>query len=101
MTLAFDNSKIDIPPVPGPEEPENTSGYILPVKRVSKDGGDYIVHCPHCMSIISLQGEDLSEIRGEQFQHKKREYLGPRGMRTSGCDGWLEVTQNAKFVREL
>lgn len=101
MTLAHDDSKIEIPPVPGPEEPEDTSGYILPVKLVSKDGGDYCVKCPHCQSIIGIQGEDMSEIRGEQFQHKKREFQGPRGMKTMGCDGWLEVTRNAKFVREL
>lgn len=102
MTLAFDNSKIDVPPVPGPkEQEEDTSGYILPVKLVSKDGGDYCVKCPHCQSIIGIQGDDMSEIRGEQFQHKKREWQGAHGMKSSGCDGWLEVTENAKFVKEL
>lgn len=100
MPLTHDNAKIDIPPVPVPEV-EDTAGYILPVKRVSKDGGDYCVKCPHCGEIIGIQGDDMSEIRGEQFQHKKREYPGPRGMKTSGCDGWLEVTQNAVFVKEL
>lgn len=101
MTLAHDDSKIETPPVPGPEPKEDTTGYILPVKRVSKDGGDYCVKCPHCQEIIGIQGEDLSEIRGEQFQHKKREYQGRYEMKTTGCDGWLEVAQTAKFVREL
>ena len=52
------------------------------------DGGDYIVRCPHCSQVIGLAGDDLSEIRGEQFQHKQ-------------CGGWLEVSRNARFVREL
>lgn len=78
-----------------------TTDQILNVDRVSKDGGDYCVKCPHCGQIIGIEGEDLSEIRGEQYQHKKREYPGPSGTRTVGCDGWFEVSFNANFVREL
>jgi hypothetical protein len=98
MPLTSD-TKVDIPPIPVPKE--DTTGYILTVKRVSKDGGDYVVKCPHCGEIIGVQGDDLSEVRGEQYQHKKREYQGPRGMKTVGCDGWLEVSHNAVFVKEL
>lgn len=77
------------------------SDLILTVCKVSKDGGDYVVQCPHCKAIIGVQGQDLSEIRGEQFQHRRREFEGPRGMRSVGCDGWLEVSHDAVFVREL
>lgn len=58
---------------------------ILTVNRVSKDGGEYIVKCPHCDRIIGIEGDDLSEIRGEQYHHRK-------------CDGWLQVGFNAKKV---
>ena len=74
---------------------------IKPVHCVSKDGGDYCVKCPHCGDIIGIDGADLSEIRGEQYHHKKREWQGPNGKRFNGCDGWLEVSDNAVFVKEL
>lgn len=63
------------------------SDEILTVRTVSKDGGDYIVRCPHCKEIIGIQGDDMSEIRGEQYQCR--------------CGGWLEVGRNAVFFKEL
>ena len=85
----------------GGTDEDQLENAILPVKRVTKDGGDYAVKCPHCGDIIGVEGDDLSEIRGEQFQHKKRHWQGPYGPKSSGCDGWLEVTHNAVFVSEL
>lgn len=67
---------------------QTATDEIKPVHRVSKDGGDYVVHCPHCGQIIGIAGADLSEIRGEQYQHRR-------------CGGWLQVVYNARFVREL
>lgn len=61
---------------------------ILTVHKVTKDGGDYTVRCPHCKALIGLEGDDLSEVRGEQFQHR-------------ACAGWLEVSQDARFVKSL
>lgn len=61
---------------------------ILPVDRVTKDGGAYTVKCPHCRSLIGLEGESLSDMRGEQYQHQL-------------CGGWLEVTHSARFVQVL
>ena len=61
---------------------------ILTVNRVSKDGGDYVVKCPHCSRIIGIEGDDLSEIRGEQYQHR-------------ACGGWLQVDHDARFVRAI
>ena len=77
------------------------AGSILTVMRVTKDGGDYAVKCPHCKSVIGVAGDDMSEIRGEQFQHKRRKFPGPNGPKSVGCDGWLEVSQDAVFAREL
>jgi len=42
----------------------------------------------------------LSEIRGEQYQHRKRELIGWPGS-TVGCDGWLQVASDAVLVDEL
>lgn len=81
--------------------PDESANYILAVRRVGRDGGDYVVKCPHCKTIIGIEGDDMSEIRGEQYQHKRREYQGPRGPRYVGCDGWMEVDHDAVFVREL
>lgn len=61
---------------------------IITVKRVIKDGGAYCARCPHCKDLIGLEGDDLSEIRGEQYQHR-------------ACGGWLQVAHEARFVREL
>lgn len=77
------------------------SDLILSVRRVTRDGGSYAVKCPHCREIIGIDGDDLSEIRGDQYQHKRRSYPAPRGLRYSGCDGWFEIAQTAAFVKEL
>lgn len=61
---------------------------IKTVRRVSKDWGDYIVKCPHCGQIIGIEGEDISDVRGEQYKHFT-------------CGGWLQVDHGARFVREL
>lgn len=61
---------------------------ILDVNVVSKDGGEYCVRCPHCQQIIGIEGYDMGEIRGEQYQHGR-------------CNGWLQIADNARFVREL
>ena len=61
---------------------------ILIVSCVTKDGGSYAVKCPHCIEIIGIEGDDLSEIRGEQFQHRT-------------CGGWLQVRDTAFFVKTL
>lgn len=67
---------------------ESASDEVKVVRRVSKDGGDYVVRCPHCRAVIGVEGEDLSEIQGEQYQHR-------------ACGGWLMVDYGAHFVREL
>ena len=65
-----------------------TSDEIKKVYRVSVDGGDYVVRCPHCHQIIGIEGNDLSEIQGEQYHHR-------------ACGGWLQVSYEACYVREL
>lgn len=72
-----------------PEANQSASDEILLVRQVSRDTDrSYIVRCPHCSQVIGLEGDDLDEIRGEQYQHKR-------------CGGWLEVSGTAAFVREL
>lgn len=71
---------------------------IITVRAVSRDGGDWVVRCPHCKAVIGVEGDTLEDIRGEQYQHKRREYPGPNGPRFNGCGGWLEVAHNARRV---
>ncbi len=65
-----------------------TLDEIRTVKRVTRDGDGYAVICPHCNRVIGIEGDDLSEIRGEQYQHRS-------------CGGWLEVSHDAVFVKQL
>ena len=59
---------------------------ILDVHHVSNDSDSYIVRCPHCKNVIGVEGEDLSEIRGEQY--------------TCRCGGWLQIADNARYISE-
>lgn len=61
---------------------------IKMVTRVSNDGGDWIVKCPHCKGIVTLAS---GPFRGEQFTHTN----------TGGCGGWFEVSSNARAVETL
>lgn len=69
---------------------------ILTVRVVSKDGGDYIFRCPHCGQVVGTDATELDEVRGQQYQHRIRTSFG-----TAGCDGWVEIADNAVRVREL
>lgn len=73
-----------------------TTDAILTVRKVFRDGGDWCVVCPHCKSVIGIEGDTLEDIRGEQYQHKRREVSYGNGpSRYIGCGGWLEVSHNA------
>lgn len=67
----------------------STSDLILTVNVVTKDGGSYCVKCPHCKRFIGIDGDDMSEVRGEQYQHLNK------------CGGWLQISPDARFVKEL
>ncbi len=56
---------------------------ILTVTKVFQDWGDWSVNCPHCKVVTHLPS---GPIRGEQFQHTNR----------AGCNGWFEVSSDAK-----
>ena len=58
-------------------------GEIRVVHEFSRDGRDADVKCPHCLSIIGVEGNP----RGEQYQCR--------------CGGWLEVSSTAKCVEIL
>ena len=70
---------------------ETVTDEIKSVSRVSRDGGDYVVKCPHCGWVIGVEGDDLSDIQGGQYQHKNN----------GRCNGWFEITRNARLVREV
>lgn len=59
------------------------AGSILDVSAVAKDGCGYAVRCPHCKEVLYVEGNNLREIRGEQYNHKEH---------------WLAVTSNARLV---
>lgn len=70
---------------------------IFDVKTAVKDGSDWIVRCPHCRQQITLDGGQ-GDIRGEQFQHKRTAYPGPKGPISNGaCGGWFQVTSTARL----
>lgn len=72
-----------------PTENHTSSDEILLVRQVSRDTDrSYIVRCPHCSQVIGIEGDDLDEIRNEQYQHKL-------------CGGWLEISDTAAFVPKL
>lgn len=61
---------------------------IRDVTEVSRDtDGCYICQCPHCGRVMAIEGDRMSDIRGEQYQDI--------------CGGWLEVSRDARFVEEL
>ncbi|MCA0973439.1 phage terminase large subunit family protein [Halomonas denitrificans] len=58
------------------------------VNAIYKDGGDYMIECPHCGEWMIVEGDDTEEIRGEQYVH-------------TDCDdarGWLEVADTARYA---
>jgi hypothetical protein len=62
---------------------------ILTVRKVTVDGSERCVVCPHCQDIVGLPGGPL---RGEQFQHR---LVASNG----GCKGWFEISYDAVKVR--
>ncbi len=74
------------------------SNLILDVHLVTRDGGSYCVRCPHCKVIMGIEGEDMSEIRGEQYEHR---WYSAWSKTEKGCKGWFEVSRDARFVKEL
>ncbi|MBV2131999.1 hypothetical protein KRX52_04200 [Pseudomonas sp. MAP12] len=72
-----------------PTENPSAPDEILLVRQVSRDTDrSYVVRCPHCSQVIGIEGDEIDEVRGEQYQHKR-------------CSGWLEVSNTAVSVREL
>ena len=57
----------------------------LPLTMVNKDPKQHELALEISKQI---EGDDLSEIQGEQYQHRL-------------CNGWLQVDFDARFVREL
>lgn len=62
------------------------SNYIYEVHHLVRDDDMSICcRCPHCQSFIGLEGDEFSDVRGEQFQCR--------------CGGWLEVAYRAVCLK--
>lgn len=60
--------------------------YIYEVKQVSRDtDGGLICRCPHCQDVIGIEGEEVDEVQGEQYQCR--------------CKGWLQIDYDAVRVK--
>lgn len=70
-----------------------SSDEIKSVHRVYRLDGEYAVFCPHCHSRIYIEGDDLSEILGEQYHHKSNAF--------THCDGWFQVETSARYAGRM
>ena len=70
-----------------PEDRPLAKDEIGIVTRVSRDGGDLIVRCPHCKNLRGIEGHDMKDVRGESY--------------ICGCGGEYEVAYEARLVDEL
>lgn len=60
--------------------------YIFDVHQVARDTDMGIIcRCPHCQQVIGIEGEEFSDVRGEQYKCR--------------CGGWLEVSNSARRVK--
>lgn len=60
--------------------------YIFDVHQVARDTDMGIIcRCPHCQQVIGIEGEEFSDVRGEQYKCR--------------CGGWLEVSSSARRVK--
>lgn len=63
-----------------------TDEYIYDVNHIARDNDMSIIcRCPHCQEIIGIDGQELEDVRGEQYKCR--------------CGGWLEVSSTARRVK--
>jgi hypothetical protein len=69
---------------------KTTSLEILPVDKVFKDSGEYLLTCPHCSRLrgIDDEGGSIHRLKGEQYQDNL-------------CDGWYSIADSVKVVGEV
>lgn len=61
--------------------------FIFDVHHVARDlDRSLIVRCPHCQDVLGIEGIELDEVQGEQYQCHR-------------CDGWLEVSSDARMIK--
>jgi len=61
---------------------------IKVVNVMTRVSGDYAILCPHCNSLMFVEGKNAGEVRGGQYRHIR-------------CDRWVEVSEEAKFSFKL
>lgn len=73
------------------------SNEILMVNKIGRADGDYGCYCPHCGKLMFFSEDELSDIRGAQYQHTR--IINFRS--SERCDGWFEVSTDARYSRIL
>lgn len=65
----------------------STVDYIYNVHHVARDlDRSLVVRCPHCQDVLGIEGSELDEVQGEQYQCHR-------------CNGWFEVDSDAYMVK--
>ena len=60
--------------------------YIYNVDHIVRNGDMSICcRCPHCQDVIGIEGDEFSDVRGEQYKCR--------------CGGWLEVSSTAVAIK--
>ncbi|EPG3572342.1 hypothetical protein [Pseudomonas aeruginosa] len=60
--------------------------YIYDVKHVARDNDrSLIVRCPHCQEICGIEGDDLDDVVGGQYQCR--------------CSGWFQIDFDARMAK--
>ncbi|WP_236202207.1 hypothetical protein [Pseudomonas pseudonitroreducens] len=60
--------------------------YIYDVYHVARDtDGSLICRCPHCQEIRALDGHDVEDVQGEQYE--------------CHCGGWYQIDSDAVRIR--
>lgn len=60
--------------------------YIYNVDHIVRDSDMSICcRCPHCHNMIGIEGDEFSDVRGEQYKCR--------------CGGWLEVSSTAVAIK--
>jgi len=60
--------------------------YIYDVIHLSRENDrSLICRCPHCQDVIGIDGDDLDDVYGEQYQYR--------------CSGWFQISDDARMLR--
>ena len=70
---------------------------ILTVSVLGRADREWGCFCPHCGRPMFFSEDNISDIRGEQYQHSRVINL----MTGQRCNGWVEVDSRAGYDRRM